>query len=403
MLIMLHKLFFAFITLSTLVTALPLTLRSSDALKPIKCGTIVTDDDQLIARTALQELWDSLDAREEVNGAAGLKPVTLDVYWHVIYANQTVAGGYLSDQQIAAQIDVLNADYKSTNISFALRHTTRLESAAWFLNAAPGMPEERAMKTRFHRGDAAALNVFSVQFNDTTPTLGFASLPSAYLADPVGDGVLVRHSTLPGGSTPHHDAGRTLVHEVGHWLGLYHTFEGGCSGVGDNIADTAPEDAPADGCPIGRRSCPDSGLADPVQNFMDYSWDSCMTHFTPGQTVRMHEAIWAFRTRRPGAPRVPTPAAAPPLATTTASPAPSPSSTISAVAVVAVEPTVESADGISEAEVEVQGREPEEDEEARAWAEERDEWEHERAVRELVLRHARDLEMDAEARWDGDE
>jgi hypothetical protein len=299
MLIMLHKLGFFSLSLLALAGAAPLSIRSRGVVEKRRCGTVVTDGDLLIARNALHELWDSLDAREVVNRTGGLKPVAFDVYWHVVYANQTTQGGYVSDKQIADQMEVMNADYKSANISFTFKNTTRIENADWFINAAPGMPQERVMKQQFHKGDSTALNIFTAQFNDTTPTLGYASLPSSYQSDPVSDGVIVRHSVLPGGSTVNYNHGRTTVHEIGHWLGLYHTFEGGCEGVGDNIADTAPESSGADGCPAGRKSCSNSPLLDPIHNFMDYSWDMCMTHFTPGQAVRMHEVIWAFRTKRP--------------------------------------------------------------------------------------------------------
>jgi len=63
--------------------------------------------------------------------------------------------------------------------------------------------------------------------------------------------------------------GRTATHEVGHWFGLMHTFEGGCVG-GDGVDDTRPEATPSEGCDLRRKTCPGTGY-DPVQNFMDYS------------------------------------------------------------------------------------------------------------------------------------
>ena len=221
--------------------------------------------------------------------------VTIRTWIHVLRADTTVEGGNVPRAWIDDQIDVLNASFSGetggndSGFRFELAGVTRTTNADWFDMHSQG--QDRKMKLELKRGGLRVLNIYTVAHRTL---LGYAYL--AQDAAQVGelDGVVVDYRTLPGGPDEIYSEGDTATHEVGHWLDLFHTFDGGCN-RGDQVADTAPEASPAFNCPVGRDTCEGDDRVDPIRNFMDYTQDSCMFRFSNGQGARMRQAWAAFR------------------------------------------------------------------------------------------------------------
>ena len=226
-------------------------------------------------------------------GGGSLPPgsVTISVYVHVI--TNTANQGLVSMRDIADQIKVLNDAYDgstggdNTPFRFVLADVNYTANNSWY-TAGPSSSAETAMKNALRQGSADDLNIYT-----NSPgggLLGWATFPSDYNSRPKQDGVVVHYASLPDGDLAPYNEGDTATHEVGHWLGLYHTFQGGCSKQNDGVDDTAAEKSYAFECPTGRDTCPATGL-DPITNFMDYTDDSCMFLFTEGQSDRM-SSMW---------------------------------------------------------------------------------------------------------------
>jgi hypothetical protein len=262
-----------------------------------RCG--VKDLDEATA-SELETSLNDFRARRSPGQIRKSGSVTVPVVFHVVSKGSGIANGDVPTKMLRAQIDVLNesfagvagAEAANTPFRFSLMAVTRTINAAWF-NAGINSAAEREMKTALRVGGADVLNMYIT--NAGGVYLGWATFPQWYEQDPLMDGVVVLHSSLPGGSLAPYNEGDTGTHEVGHWLGLYHTFQGGCGAVyNDFVADTPAERSPAFACPAGRDTCPGPGT-DPIENFMDYSDDFCMYRFTPNQSSRMEALSSRYR------------------------------------------------------------------------------------------------------------
>lgn len=236
--------------------------------------------------------------------------ISIPVYFHVI--TNTSGAGNLTDAQIQSQIAVLNAAYAGqdklpngttpngtavgTPFKFVLAGIDRTANNTWY-TMGYGSAAETQAKNALRVGGANALNLYSANIGGGL--LGWATFPSNYVAKPKMDGVVLLTSSLPGGSAAPYNLGDTATHEVGHWLGLYHTFQGGCAG-GDSVSDTNAERSAFYGTWTTTTN-PDTCTGkrypgkDPVENFMDYTDDAYMYRFTQGQADRMDLAAITYR------------------------------------------------------------------------------------------------------------
>ena len=232
--------------------------------------------------------------RRSALGAAAIQGdgTSIDTYVHVI--TDSSGDGAPSSSQIDRQMRVLNAAFGPWGWSFDLVQVDYTANDAWY-TAGYGSHEERLMKNALRIGSADDLNIY---FNNMGGgLLGWATFPSSYGGQPLMDGVVILTGSLPSGDVAPYNRGDTATHEVGHWMGLYHTFQNGCTPNNDYVTDTPAEGSPAFGCPAGRDTCTGAkypGL-DPIENFMDYTDDACMNTFTTLQDARMDDQFAAYR------------------------------------------------------------------------------------------------------------
>ena len=142
----------------------------------------------------------------------------------------------VEDSQIYEQMEVLSESLADQNFQVELISIDRIDNTAWSTHSY-GTPEENEMKGTLAIDPISTFNWYLCDLQGGL--LGYATFPFMYPEDSYMHGVVLHSGSLPGGSLPpEYNTGDVGVHEAGHYIGLYHTFQGGCVEPGDEVDDT---------------------------------------------------------------------------------------------------------------------------------------------------------------------
>lgn len=333
------------LSLASLGQALP------DASTGRKCGTI----QQNVTQHEAFEQWINTTIAKDKQFANAKKAAAvynIPIVFHIIHSGTSTPARNISQAQVNSQILILNNDYRKLNADFSTNVTQpAFVSAAADVQinfcaasvdpsgtvlAEPGIDRinvvakgwsslpysmsyiESTVKPGTIWDPTKYYNVWVLQFGGSDAgTLGYAQFPTipsgtSPVTDMVGqggaantDGVVVdyRYVGNTGAATAPYNKGRTLTHETGHWLGLWHIWgdDNDCSGT-DYVADTPNQQVENSSCPstngaVKTDACATTAPGFNYQNYMDYSDDRCMGMFTNGQKDRM-QAVMANCIRR---------------------------------------------------------------------------------------------------------
>lgn len=286
----------------------------------------------------LQQYFDEMDANIVKSNTAGHKSlqseqgmITIPIVVYIVHKG-TSHPSNISDNQVQSQIEALNEHFNLLGIQFCL--ATKYMGSIPIpelpgTSQTPGIIHIEDATLSDHNMDTDMEALGELPFNMITPDkylriwvvnsisssensgtiMGYATFPGTSI---VFDGIVMRYNVFGDGTNPlcsgcnletNHDKGKILAHEMGHYLGLYHTFHGGCSGMtaqtcgleGDRVCDTPPSKNPNQGC-LSLDSCiEENNQPDDKHNFMDYGNDNCINHFTSGQAYRMWALLNTYR------------------------------------------------------------------------------------------------------------
>ncbi len=331
---MLRALPFAFLCLSPF----------SSWCQPFSCGTDPIWQQQLAQDPVLKKRHETLENKRvdylRSSPESGAQAIyTLPVVVHIIHQN---GAENISDAQVVQGMQHLNAAFANsgyydggngvvTPFQFCLARrapdgspTSGINRVVSPLTNLIKETQDLAMKNLSRWDPSQYVNIWLVgeisSLGSGSGVAGYAYLPAAH-GSPV-DGLVMEARWF--GSTPANSA--ITVHEMGHYLGLYHSFQGGCLNDdctldGDRVCDTPPDQSTAWlPCGVTQNSCStdtDSGFAtdqnDMTINYMDYATLSCYSAFTTGQSDRMAYFLLETRASLLGSPGCLDPCLLPPV------------------------------------------------------------------------------------------
>jgi len=294
-----------------------------------RCGTAELHRAYLSANPGVQAVEDRTEMnyreylRNKPPGPSTRAVKTIPLVVHIVQYNPLE---YITDADVHNQVEVLNEDFRKmvgtlgdgngvdTEYEFCLASIdtngcptsgiNRIVDADLAGHLYPD--DESALKAAIQWDPNRYCNIWvpASIFNLGPGTVaGYARMPSSILMNPELDGIVI-HGDFFSRNRDALNLGRIATHEMGHYMGLDHTFEGGClaAGVpcntgGDRVCDTPQAMAPNYGCPSGVNSCVDFPVDEPdlIENYMDYSHGSCQNMFTAGQKDRMDVMMNTYR------------------------------------------------------------------------------------------------------------